>query len=190
SHITKVLVANRGEIAVRVIRAAKDAVLASVAVYAEPDADALFVKLADDVFALGGQTSAESYLVFDKVLEAAAKSGADAIHPGYGFLSENADFAQAVIYAGLIWIGPPAEAIRIFEDQHTVRYIAEHVQAPIVAGNKDHVSRADDVDKFAELHGLHVAIKDACGGGSRVMKVAHVMSEVADLFESVHREAV
>ena len=124
------LVANRGEIAVRVIRAAKDAGLASVAVYAEPDADAPFVRLADEAFALGGQTSAESYLVFDKLLDAAAKSGADAIHPGYGFLSENADFAQAVIDAGLIWIGPTPQSIRDLGDKVTARHIAARAEGP------------------------------------------------------------
>ncbi|PAY23628.1 acetyl-/propionyl-CoA carboxylase subunit alpha [Dietzia natronolimnaea] len=189
SHITKVLVANRGEIAVRVIRAAKDAGLASVAVYAEPDADALFVKLADEAFALGGTTSAESYLVFDKILDAAAKSGADAIHPGYGFLSENADFAQAVIDAGLIWIGPPPSAIRDLGDKVTARHIAERANAPMAAGTKDPVANADEVVKFAEQYGLPIAIKAAFGGGGRGMKVAHEMSEVAELFDSATREA-
>src|SRR5699024_5193754 len=190
SHITKVLVANRGEIAVRVIRAAKDAGLASVAVYAEPDADALFVKLADEAFALGGQTSAESYLVFDKVLEAAAKSGADAIHPGYGFLSENADFAQAVIDAGLIWIGPPPQAIRDLGDSCTARRRAGRARALAAAGTTDPVARADEVVTSPEPHGPPIAIKAAFGGGGRAMKVAPEMSEVADLFASATREAV
>ncbi|MDX5310012.1 MAG: acetyl-/propionyl-CoA carboxylase subunit alpha, partial [Rhodococcus sp. (in: high G+C Gram-positive bacteria)] len=173
AHITKVLVANRGEIAVRVIRAAKDAGYGSVAVYAEPDADAQFVKLADEAFALGGQTSAESYLVFDKILDAARKSGADAIHPGYGFLSENADFAQAVIDAGLIWIGPSPQAIRDLGDKVTARHIAERAQAPMAAGTKDPVANADEVVEFAKEYGVPVAIKAAFGGGGRGMKVAH-----------------
>ena len=188
--ISKVLVANRGEIAVRVIRAAKDAGYGSVAVYAEPDADAQFVKLADEAFALGGQTSAESYLVFDKILDAAAKSGADAIHPGYGFLSENADFAQAVIDAGLIWIGPSPQSIRDLGDKVTARHIAERANAPMAAGTKDPVSGADEVVAFAEQYGVPVAIKAAFGGGGRGMKVAQTIAEIPELFESATREAI
>ncbi|WP_280511243.1 acetyl-CoA carboxylase biotin carboxylase subunit [Nocardia farcinica] len=190
ARITKVLVANRGEIAVRVIRAAKDAGIASVAVYAEPDADAPFVKLADEAFALGGQTSAESYLVFDKILDAAAKSGADAIHPGYGFLSENADFAQAVIDAGLIWIGPSPQSIRDLGDKVTARHIAERANAPMAAGTKDPVKNADEVVEFAKQYGVPVAIKAAFGGGGRGMKVAHTIEEIPELFESATREAI
>lgn len=190
ARITKVLVANRGEIAVRVIRAAKDAGLGSVAVYAEPDADAPFVELADEAFALGGQTSAESYLVFDKILDAAAKSGADAIHPGYGFLSENADFAQAVIDAGLIWIGPSPQSIRDLGDKVTARHIAERAKAPMAAGTKDPVKNADEVVEFAKQYGVPVAIKAAFGGGGRGMKVAHSIEEIPELFESATREAV
>ncbi|MFC4377583.1 acetyl/propionyl/methylcrotonyl-CoA carboxylase subunit alpha [Nocardia halotolerans] len=190
ARITKVLVANRGEIAVRVIRAAKDAGITSVAVYAEPDADAPFVKLADEAFALGGQTSAESYLVFDKILDAAAKSGADAIHPGYGFLSENADFAQAVIDAGLIWIGPSPQSIRDLGDKVTARHIAEKAKAPMAAGTKDPVKNADEVVAFAKEYGVPVAIKAAFGGGGRGMKVAHTIEEIPELFESATREAV
>ena len=187
--ITKVLIANRGEIAVRVIRAARDAGIASVAVYAEPDADAPFVALADEAFALGGQNSAESYLVFDKILGAAAKSGADAIHPGYGFLSENADFAQAVIDAGLIWIGPSPQSIRDLGDKVTARHIAERADAPMAPGTPDPVKDAAEVEAFADEHDLPIAIKAAFGGGGRGMKVAYERDEVAELFESATREA-
>ncbi|MFC8531593.1 acetyl/propionyl/methylcrotonyl-CoA carboxylase subunit alpha [Nocardia sp. NPDC057227] len=190
ARISKVLVANRGEIAVRVIRAAKDAGLGSVAVYAEPDADAPFVQLADEAFALGGQTSAESYLVFDKILDAAARSGADAIHPGYGFLSENADFAQAVLDAGLIWIGPSPQSIRDLGDKVTARHIAERAKAPMAAGTKDPVQNADEVVEFAKQYGVPVAIKAAYGGGGRGMKVAHTIEEIPELFESATREAI
>lgn len=189
-RISKVLVANRGEIAVRVIRAARDAGISSVAVYAEPDAQAPFVTLADEAFALGGSTSADSYLVFDKILDAAAKSGADAIHPGYGFLSENADFAQAVIDAGLTWIGPPPQSIRTLGDKVTARHIAERAEAPMAPGTKDPVANADEVKAFAEEHGLPVAIKAAFGGGGRGMKVAHTAEEIPELFESATREAI
>ncbi|MGP5242299.1 ATP-binding protein [Corynebacterium flavescens] len=187
--ITKVLIANRGEIAVRVIRAARDAGIASVAVYAEPDKDASFVSLADEAFALGGNTSAESYLVFDKILDAAAKSGANAIHPGYGFLSENADFAQAVIDAGLIWIGPSPESIRDLGDKVTARHIAERANAPMAPGTKDPVADAAEVEAFAAANGLPIAIKAAFGGGGRGMKVAYEASEIPELFESATREA-
>lgn len=188
--ITKVLIANRGEIAVRVIRAARDAGIASVAVYSEPDADAPFVSMADEAFALGGQTSAESYLVFDKILDAAKKSGADAIHPGYGFLSENGDFAEAVINAGLIWIGPSPQSIRDLGDKVTARHIALKAEAPMAPGTKEPVKDASEVVAFAEEHGLPIAIKAAFGGGGRGMKVAYTMDEVADLYESATREAV
>ncbi|MFZ2512577.1 MAG: biotin carboxylase N-terminal domain-containing protein, partial [Gordonia sp. (in: high G+C Gram-positive bacteria)] len=188
--ISKVLIANRGEIAVRVIRAARDAGIASVAVYAEPDADAMFVSLADEAFALGGTTSAESYLVFDKILDAAVRSGADAIHPGYGFLSENADFAQAVIDADLTWIGPSPDSIRSLGDKVTARHIAERANAPMAAGTKDPVAGADEVVEFAEQFGVPVAIKAAFGGGGRGMKVAHTIAEIPELFESATREAV
>ena len=188
--ITKVLVANRGEIAIRVIRAARDAGIASVAVYAEPDADAPFVSMADEAFALGGQNSAESYLVFDKILDAAKKSGADAIHPGYGFLSENGDFAQAVIDAGLIWIGPSPQSIRDLGDKVTARHIAMRANAPMAPGSKEPVKDAAEVRAFAEEHGLPIAIKAAFGGGGRGMKVAYEMDEVEDLYESATREAV
>ncbi|MDV8054011.1 MULTISPECIES: acetyl/propionyl/methylcrotonyl-CoA carboxylase subunit alpha [unclassified Rhodococcus (in: high G+C Gram-positive bacteria)] len=190
AQITKVLVANRGEIAVRVIRAAADAGLASVAVYAEPDADAPFVRLADEAFALGGQTSAESYLVIDKIIDAAAKSGADAIHPGYGFLSENADFAQAVIDAGLIWIGPSPQSIRDLGDKVTARHIAARAKAPSVPGTSEPVKDADEILAFVDEHGLPIAIKAAFGGGGRGMKVARTREEIPELFDSATREAV
>ena len=188
--ITKVLVANRGEIAVRVIRAAADAGLASVAVYAEPDADAPHVRLADEAFALGGQTSAESYLDFGKILDAAARSGANAVHPGYGFLSENAEFAQAVIDAGLIWIGPSPQSIRDLGDKVTARHIAARAQAPLVPGTPDPVKNADEVVAFAREYGVPVAIKAAFGGGGRGMKVARTLEEIPELFESATREAI
>ena len=188
--ISKVLIANRGEIAVRIVRAAKDAGLGSVAVYAEPDVDALFVRLADEAFALGGQTPRESYLDIGKILAAAEKSGADAVHPGYGFLSENADFAQAVIDAGLIWIGPSPRSIRELGDKVTARHFAERANAPMAAGTKDPVSSAEEVVEFAERHGVPVAIKAAYGGGGRGMKVAHTVEEIPELFASATREAV
>lgn len=188
--ITKVLVANRGEIAVRVIRAAKDAGIPSVAVYAEPDAEAPFVHLADEAFALGGQTSADSYLNFDKILDAAKKSGADAIHPGYGFLSENGDFAEAVENAGLIWIGPSPDSIRKLGDKVTARHIALAANAPMAPGTKEPVKDADEVVEFAKEHGLPIAIKAAFGGGGRGMKVAHSLDEVRDLYDSAVRESM
>ncbi|WP_181766758.1 acetyl/propionyl/methylcrotonyl-CoA carboxylase subunit alpha [Streptomyces albidus (ex Kaewkla and Franco 2022)] len=186
----KVLIANRGEIAVRVARACRDAGIASVAVYAEPDRDALHVRVADEAFALGGDTPAASYLDMDKVLKAAADSGADSIHPGYGFLSENADFAQAVLDAGLTWIGPPPDAIRGLGDKVAARHIAQRAGAPLVAGTKDPVSGADEVVAFAEEHGLPIAIKAAFGGGGRGLKVARSLDEVAELYDSAVREAV
>ncbi len=189
SRISKVLVANRGEIAVRVIRAARDAGLPSVAVYAEPDAEAPHVRLADEAFALGGQTSAESYLDFGKILDAAAKSGANAIHPGYGFLSENADFAQAVIDAGLIWIGPSPQSIRDLGDKVTARHIAARAQAPLVPGTPDPVKDADEVVAFAKEYGVPIAIKAAFGGGGKGMKVARTIEEIPELFDSAVREA-
>ncbi|HWS94710.1 MAG TPA: acetyl/propionyl/methylcrotonyl-CoA carboxylase subunit alpha [Mycobacterium sp.] len=189
SRISKVLVANRGEIAVRVIRAARDAGLPSVAVYAEPDAEAPHVRLADEAFALGGQTSAESYLDFGKLLDAAEKSGANAIHPGYGFLAENADFAQAVIDAGLIWIGPSPQSIRDLGDKVTARHIAARAQAPLVPGTPDPVKDADEVVAFAKEYGLPIAIKAAHGGGGKGMKVARTIEEIPELYESAVREA-
>ena len=188
--ITSVLIANRGEIAIRVARACKDAGIKSVAVYAEPDRDALHVRVADEAFALGGNTAAESYLVIDKIIDAAKKSGANAVHPGYGFLSENADFAQAVIDAGLIWIGPSPQAIRDLGDKVSARHIAARAGAPQVQGTPDPVKDGQEVVEFAKIHGLPIAIKAAFGGGGRGLKVARNLEEIPELFESAVREAV
>jgi acetyl-CoA/propionyl-CoA carboxylase biotin carboxyl carrier protein len=186
----KVLIANRGEIAVRVIRACKDAGLSSVSVYAEPDRDALHVRMADEAFALGGNTPGESYLSIDKIIGAAKQSGADAIHPGYGFLSENADFAQAVLDAGLIWIGPSPQAIRDLGDKVTARHIALRAGAPLVPGTKDPVSSPDEVVAFATEYGLPIAIKAAFGGGGRGLKIARTLDEIPELYDSAVREAL
>ncbi|PKQ24440.1 MAG: acetyl-/propionyl-CoA carboxylase subunit alpha [Actinobacteria bacterium HGW-Actinobacteria-5] len=188
--ITKVLVANRGEIAVRVVRAARDAGLASVAVYADPDANGLFVRLADEAFALNGLTPAETYLDIAKILAIAERSGADAVHPGYGFLAENAGFARAVIDAGLTWIGPPPAAIESLGDKVQARHIAARVGAPLVPGTADPVANADEVVAFATEHGLPIAIKAAYGGGGRGLKVARTLAEIPELFDSATREAV
>ncbi|MCP2325465.1 acetyl-CoA/propionyl-CoA carboxylase biotin carboxyl carrier protein [Hamadaea flava] len=185
-----VLIANRGEIAVRVIRACRDAGLRSVAVYADSDRDALHAKLADEAYALGGETAADTYLRIDKLIEVAAKAGADAVHPGYGFLSENADFAQAVLDAGLIWIGPTPQAIRDLGDKVTARHIAQRAGAPLVPGTPEPVKDAAEIITFAEQYGLPVAIKAAFGGGGRGLKVARTLEEIPHLFESATREAV
>lgn len=190
ARITKVLIANRGEIAVRVIRAAKDSGIASVAVYADQDRDARHVKLADEAYALGGATSADTYLVIDKILSVARRSGADAVHPGYGFLAENADFARAVIAAGLIWIGPSPDAIEKLGDKVSARHIAERVGAPLAPGTLNPVSGADEVLDFVDIHGLPVAIKAAFGGGGRGLKVARTRDEIPELFDSATREAI
>jgi len=187
--VQKVLIANRGEIAVRVARACKDAGIGSVAVYADQDRDALHVRVADEAYALGGQSPAETYLDIGKLLDVAARSGADAVHPGYGFLAENADFARAVTDAGLIWIGPPPEAIAALGDKVQARHIAQKVGAPLVAGTKDPVSGVEEVVAFAEEHGLPIAIKAAYGGGGRGIKVARRLEEVPELYESAVREA-
>jgi acetyl-CoA/propionyl-CoA carboxylase biotin carboxyl carrier protein len=188
--VRKVLIANRGEIAVRVARACRDAGYTSVAIYADPDRDALHVRMADEAYALGGTTPGDSYLVIDKVIEACRRSESDAVHPGYGFLSENADFAQAVIDAGLTWIGPSPQSIRDLGDKVTARHIAEAAGAPLVAGTKDPVSGADEVVAFADEHGLPIAIKAAFGGGGRGLKIAHRRDEIADLYDCAVREAV
>lgn len=189
-RITKVLIANRGEIAVRVIRAAKDSGIASVAIYADQDRDARHVKLADEAYALDGTTSAETYLRIDKVLSIALRSGANAVHPGYGFLAENAAFARAVIDAGLIWIGPSPDAIEQLGDKVSARHIAERVGAPLAPGTLNPVSGADEVLAFVDIHGLPVAIKAAFGGGGRGLKVARTREEIPELFESATREAI
>ena len=186
----KVLIANRGEIAVRVIRACRDAELASVAVYAEQDLDGLHVRLADESYSLDGATPAETYLSIEKIIKVAAESGADAVHPGYGFLAENADFARAVLAAGLTWIGPPAEAIEALGDKVRARHIARAVNAPLAPGTADPVSGPGEVVAFAREHGLPVAIKAAFGGGGRGLKVAWTMDEVEDQYASAVREAV
>jgi acetyl-CoA/propionyl-CoA carboxylase biotin carboxyl carrier protein len=188
--VQKVLIANRGEIAVRVARACKDEGLTSVAVYAEPDRDALHVRVADEAFAIGGTTPGDSYLVIDKIIDAAKQSGADAVHPGYGFLSENADFAQAVIDAGLTWIGPSPDAIIALGDKVQARHIATKVGAPLVPGTTDPVKDADEVLAFAEEHGMPIAIKAAFGGGGRGLKVVRDKKEIPEQFDSAVREAV
>ncbi|WP_292831341.1 biotin carboxylase N-terminal domain-containing protein [Microbacterium sp.] len=188
--ITKVLIANRGEIAVRVIRAARDSGKGSVAVYADQDRDALHTGLADEAYALEGSTSAETYLSIEKILSVARRSGADAIHPGYGFLAENADFARAVIDAGLVWIGPSPQAIEALGDKVTARHVAARVGAPLAPGTPGPVSGADEVIAFAQEHGLPIAIKAAYGGGGRGLKVARELDEVAEQFESATREAI
>jgi acetyl-CoA/propionyl-CoA carboxylase, biotin carboxylase, biotin carboxyl carrier protein len=188
--LQKVLIANRGEIAVRVIRACKDAGIGSVAVYADPDRDALFVRLADEAHSLGGATPAESYLDIAKIIKVATESGADSVHPGYGFLAENAEFAQAVIDAGLIWIGPPPSAIEALGDKARAKHIADKAHAPLAPGTKDPVKDADEVVAFAEANGLPVAIKAVFGGGGRGLKVARTLEEIPDAYESAVREAV
>ncbi|MDX2376994.1 ATP-grasp domain-containing protein [Microbacterium sp. LRZ72] len=189
-ELGKVLIANRGEIAVRIIRAARDSGIGSVAVYADQDREALHAKLADEAYALGGATGAETYLSIDKVLSIARRSGADAVHPGYGFLAENAAFARAVIDAGLTWIGPSPEAIDALGDKVTARHVAEKVGAPLAPGTPGPVESADEVVAFAREHGLPIAIKAAYGGGGRGLKVARELDEIPEMFDSATREAV
>jgi acetyl-CoA/propionyl-CoA carboxylase biotin carboxyl carrier protein len=188
--ISKLLIANRGEIAVRVIRAAKDAGIKTVAIYADQDRNARFVRLAHEAFALNGKTSQETYLVPEKILAIAERSGANAVHPGYGFLSENAEFAEMVIDAGLIWIGPPPHAIRSLGDKVSARHIALKVGAPLVPGTLNPVTSANEVVNFAKEHGVPVAIKAAHGGGGRGLKVAYALDEIPLQYDSAIREAI
>jgi len=188
--IRRLLIANRGEIAVRIIRACGDEGIASIAIYADSDRDALFVRMADEAHALGGEKPAESYLNAEKIIAIAREAGADAIHPGYGFLSERADFAQAVQEAGLIWIGPDPSVIEALGDKIEARRIAEAVGAPLVAGTPGPVETPAEALAFAKEHGLPIAIKAAFGGGGRGMKVAWRLEEVEELFESATREAL
>lgn len=185
-----VLIANRGEIAVRIIRACKDHGLKSIAVYSDEDRGAIHALSADAAYSLNGLTAAQTYLNIEKIIEVAKESGADAIHPGYGFLSENANFAQAVVDAGLIWIGPSPEAIRLLGDKVSARKIAARVGAPLVAGTADPVEGHEEVTAFAKEHGLPVAIKAAHGGGGRGLKIARTMEEIPELFDSAVREAI
>ena len=188
--ISKVLIANRGEIAVRIARACKDHGIGSVAVYADPDRESLHVKVADEAYALGGSTPGDSYLLQDKLIEIAKDAGADAVHPGYGFLAENAEFAQKVIDAGLVWIGPGPEAIDALGDKAKAKHIAVKAGAPLAPGTKDPVKDADEIVALAEEYGLPIAIKAVYGGGGRGLKVARTMEEIPELFDSAVREAV
>src|SRR5258707_9540770 len=188
--VRKVVIANRGEIAARIVRAWRDAGLGSVAVYGELDLDALHARVADEAYALGGQTAAESYLDMGKILKAAAESGADAVPPGYGFLAENADFAREVIAAELTWIGPPPAAIEALGDKVRARHIAMAVGAPLAPGTSGPASAADEVAAFAAEYGLPIAIKAAFGGGGRGLKVARTAAEIPELYDSAVREAV
>ena len=186
----RVLIANRGEIAVRVIRACHDHGIESVAVYSDEDRNSIHASMADYAYSLKGITAAQTYLNIEKIINIAKESGADSVHPGYGFLSENAEFAQAVIDAGLIWIGPPPAAIRALGDKVSARKIASKAGAPLVAGTKDPVKSHEEVVVFAKEHGLPVAIKAAHGGGGRGLKVARTIEEIPELYASAVREAI
>ena len=186
----RVLIANRGEIAVRVIRACLDHGLESVAIYSDEDRNSLHAQMATHAYALGGVSAASTYLNIPRIIEVAKQSGADAVHPGYGFLSENALFAQSVIDAGLIWIGPPPAAIKALGDKVSARKIAAKAGAPLVAGTADPVDNADEIIAFAKEHGLPVAIKAAHGGGGRGLKIAHTLEEIPEAFASAVREAI
>ena len=186
----RVLIANRGEIAIRVIRACKDHGIESVAIYSEEDRASLHAQSADFAYSLSGVSAKDTYLNIKKIIALAITSESDAVHPGYGFLSENAEFAQAVIDAGLIWIGPPPSAISALGDKVSARRIAAAAGAPLVAGTKDPVSGHEEVVAFAKEHGLPVAIKAAFGGGGRGLKVAHTIDEIPELFASAVREAI
>ncbi len=186
----RVLIANRGEIAVRVIRACLDHGLESVAIYSDEDRNSMHAQMATDAYALGGVSAVSTYLNIPRIIEIAKQSGADAVHPGYGFLSENALFAQSVIDAGLIWIGPPPAAIKALGDKVSARKIAAKAGAPLVAGTTDPVNNANEIIAFAKEHGLPVAIKAAHGGGGRGLKIAHTLEEIPEAFASAVREAI
>ena len=186
----RVLIANRGEIAVRIIRACQDHGLESIAIYSDEDRNSLHAQMATHAYALGGTSAVSTYLNIPRIIEVAKESGADAVHPGYGFLSENALFAQSVIDAGLTWIGPPPSAIKALGDKVSARKIAAKAGAPLVAGTADPVENADEIIAFAKEHGLPVAIKAAHGGGGRGLKIAHTLEEIPEAYASAVREAI
>jgi acetyl-CoA/propionyl-CoA carboxylase biotin carboxyl carrier protein len=186
---SKVLIANRGEIAVRVIRACRELGISTVAVYSELDRNALHVRLADEAYALGGQTAAESYLNTEAILDAITRSGAEAVHPGYGFFSENAEFAQAITDLGVTFIGPPPSAIEVMGDKISARHAAEKVGVSGVPGTTELITDPSQIVEFGNEHGWPVAIKAAYGGGGRGMKVVEGPDDAAPALESAQREA-